>query len=245
MRVRLVDRVARVPSLGGEVRQRPERLPGAPDPAVAPVPTAAVRYPVRARQRAAVESPRVPQDPSPRPGVGNSARLRRRVRPGCAERVRVPWGPPRAAPLVRVASGRFRLHRLAASSPEGQLSDIVREGPATAEVFREFPQQIAEGTDRKMPLAADNCSVHRAKTIQEWLAANQAAVESYFQPTYLPPVNPVERLWALVQRWVSRELSKTKAQPRANLEAACQSLRGVPAQVQAFVLEADCKYILA
>ncbi len=65
------------------------------------------------------------------------ARFRRRVRPGCAERVRKHWGHPRAAPVMRAASGRFRLHWPATSNPEGQLEDRVREGPATAEVFRE------------------------------------------------------------------------------------------------------------
>ncbi len=81
--------------------------------------------------------------------------------------------------------------------------------------------------------------------IQEWLAANQAAVELYFQPTYSPPVSPKELLWALVKRRISRELSKTEAQLRDNLEAACQSLPGAPEQVRAFFREADCKYILA
>ncbi len=118
MQIRLVDRAASAPSLGGEVRQRPERLPGAPDPAAAPAHTAeapAVRHPVRARQHAAVARPGVSQAPSPRPGVGSPARLRRRVRLGCAKRVRAHWGLCGQAP-----SGRFRLHRLAASSPEGQ-----------------------------------------------------------------------------------------------------------------------------
>ncbi len=146
---------------------------------------------------------------------------------------------------MRVAGGRFRLHRLAASSPEGQLEDTVREGPVTAEVFREFPERIAEEADRKILVVVDNCSIHSARTIREWLQANQAAIELYLQPTYSPQVNPVELLGALVQRRVRRELSKTKAQLRDNLEAAFQSLQKAPEQVRAFFREADCKYILA
>ncbi len=121
----------------------------------------------------------------------------------------------------------------------------MREGPVTAEVFREFLQQIAEETDRKILLAVDNCRMHRARVIQEWLAANQAAAELYFQPAYSPPVNPVELLGALIKRRVSRQLSKTEAQPRANLEATFQSLQGTPEQVRAFFREVDCKSILA
>ncbi len=130
-----------------------------------------------------------------------------------------------------MASGRFRPHRLVASSPEGQLSYIVREGPVTAEVFREFLEQIAEEADRKILFVADNCRMHRARIIPEWLATNQAARELCWQPTYSPRVNPVERLEALVQL-------------RANLEAACHSWQGVPEQVPAFWREAGYQHIL-
>ncbi len=154
------------------------------------------------------------------------------------------WGPCGQPPVVRVASGRFRLNLLAASSPEGQLYYTGREGPVPAEVFREFWERIAEEADRKILLVVDHCSIHRARIIQEWLEANQATVELYFQPTYSPQVNPVELLWALVQRRVGRELSKTEEQLRDNLEAACQALQGTPEQVRAFFREAGCKSIL-
>ncbi len=155
------------------------------------------------------------------------------------------WDPYGETPVVRVASGRFRLHLLAAISPEGQLENRVREGPVTAEVLREFLEQLVEETDRKILLVVDNWSIHRARTIQEWLAANQATAELYVQPTYSPQVNPVELLGTLVQRRVSRELGKTEAQLRDNLEAAFQSLPGAPEQVRAFFREANCKSILA
>ncbi len=156
-----------------------------------------------------------------------------------------PRGSLGQTPVGRVANGRFRLHRLAASSAEGQLWDRVREGPVTADVFREFPEQIAEEVDRKIPVVVDNCRMHRARIIQEGLAANQAAAELYVQPAYSPQVNPVERLGALVKRRVRRELSQTAAQLRDNLEAACQSSQKAPEQVRAFLQEADCKCILA
>ncbi len=146
---------------------------------------------------------------------------------------------------MRVAGGRFRLHLLAASSPKGQLEDRVREGPATAEVFQELLEQIAEETDRKILLVVDHCSIHRARVMQEWLAANQAAAELYSQPTCSPQVNPMELLGALVKRRVSRDLSKIEAQLRDNLEAAFQSWQGAPEQVRAFFREADCQSILA
>ncbi len=99
------------------------------------------------------------------------------------------------------------------------------------DVFREFPEQIAEEAGRKILVVVDNCRIHRTRVIQEWLAANQAAAKLCLQPTHSPPVNPIEWLEALVKRRVSRQLGKTEAQLRANLEAACQSLSGAPEQV--------------
>ncbi len=110
IRVRWVDCAASAPSLLGKVRQRPERLPGAPEPAAARTPAAAppaAHRPVRARGCAAVEGRRAPPAPSSCPGVGSPARLRRRVRPSCAERVRAHRGPVRADP--RRAGGRRTL----------------------------------------------------------------------------------------------------------------------------------------
>ncbi len=121
----------------------------------------------------------------------------------------------------------------------------MREDPVTAEVFREFLQQIAEEADRKILVVVDHCRMHRARIIQEWLAENQAAAELYVQPAYSPQVNPVERLGALVQRRVRRELSQTAAQLRDNLEAACQAWQRASEQVRAFFREADCQSILA
>ncbi len=114
------------------------------------------RSQLRAVQSAPADVQRghVPECParSPIPGVGSHDRLRRRVRAGCAERVWTPWGQP----PKRVASRHLHLRWLAASSPEGQLQHKVREGPATAEVFRKFPKKIAEGADRKMLVVVAN-----------------------------------------------------------------------------------------
>ena len=55
----------------------------------------------------------------------------------------------------------------------------------------------------------------------------------------------MELTWALIKREVSQQVSKTKAQMRANLKTAFHSLKESPEQVRAFFREADCKYILA
>ncbi len=151
-RVRLADRAARAPSLEGKVRQRPERPP--------PVRRSLRRLPLppqRPQRRAAKYKPAAGQrwqDPE-------FPEFLRRAREwgallACADESGLAaqsacertGGLGGQTPVGRVAGGRFRLHPLAASSPEGKLYYRVREDPVTAEVFRGFPEQIAEETDQ-------------------------------------------------------------------------------------------------
>ena len=76
---------------------------------------------------------------------------------------------------------------------------------------------------------------------KEWIAEAKGECEIYYQPTNSPEANPVELLWALIKR----QVSKSKAQLRANLKAALRSLRASPEEVWALFREADRKYILA
>ena len=91
----------------------------------------------------------------------------------------------------------------------------------------------------------DSRSIHAAKNTKEWIAEHADECEIFYQSTYSPEVNPEELTWALIERQVSQQVSKTKAQMRANLKTAFHSLKESPEQVRAFFREADCKYILA
>ncbi len=144
-----------------------------------------------------------------------------------------------------MANTRFRLRRLAASSPDGGIHDTVPEGRATVRTFRRFLEKLVREIPTQVLLIADRCSLHTAAEIREWVAEHGAEIKLHHQLTYLPEVNPVELLWALVKRRVSRLVSKTKAQLLVNLEAALQSLQESPERVPSFLREADCKYILA
>ena len=155
------------------------------------------------------------------------------------------WGIKGKTPVVRVANSRFRLNMFAAISPEGGIYFMVHEGRGTAERFCQFLENTLRESGKKIFVVVDNCSIHKAKKTKEWVAEHAGECEIFYLPTYSPEVNPVELTWALVKREVSQQLSKTKAQMRANLEAALASLKESPEQVQAFFREADCKYILA
>ena len=155
------------------------------------------------------------------------------------------WGGKGRTPVVRVANSRFRLNMLAAISAEGEIYFMIHEGRGTAERFCEFLEKMVRESGKKILVVADNCSIHTAKKTKQWIAENADKCEIFYQPIYAPEVNPVELTWALVKRQVSQQVSKTKAQMRANLKTAFHSLKESPEEVQAFFREKDCKYILA
>ena len=147
--------------------------------------------------------------------------------------------------IVRVADSRFRLNMLAAISPDSEIYLMVHEGRSTPGTCRRFPEKIVGGTDKEIEIIVDNRSIHKAKIIEEWMAERKAECEIYYQPWNSPEVNPVELLRALIKRQGSRQVSKSKAQLRANLKVAFESLKDSPEKVQVLLREEDCKYVLA
>ena len=155
------------------------------------------------------------------------------------------WGGKGRTPVVKVANSGFRLNMLAAISAEGGIYFMIHEGRETADRFCEFLEKMVRESDKKILVVVDNCSIHTAKKTKHWIAENADKCEIFYQPTYAPEVNPVELTWALVKRQVSQQVSKTKAQIRANLKTEFHSLKESLEEVRAFFREKDCKYILA
>ncbi len=103
-----------------------------------------------------------------------------------------PGGIQGGTPAACSANSRFRLNRLAAISPEGELRCKIREGRAAAETFREFPARMVGELSQPILVVADNCSIRTARKIREWLDGREAECEIHDLPQYAPEVNPVE-----------------------------------------------------
>ena len=155
------------------------------------------------------------------------------------------WDVKGKTPIVRVANSRSRLNMFVAISPDGEIYFMIHEGQGTAERFCQFLENIVRESGKNILIVVDNCSIHTAKKTKEWIAENADKCEIFDQPMYSPEVNPSELTRALIKRQVSQQVSKAKAQMRANLKTAFHSLKESPEQVRAFFREADCKYILA
>ena len=49
----------------------------------------------------------------------------------------------------------------------------------------------------------DNARYHHAKILQPWLNRPDRKVKLHFLPSYAPHLNPIERLWGVMHKWVT------------------------------------------
>ncbi len=89
-----------------------------------------------------------------------------------------PWGPRGRTPVVQPTGERFRLNRLSASSPSGEIYSRIHAGTATAATLEQFLQQIPDRTDaRPIHVIVNRHRIHTSKPIQAWKERTEAPVE--------------------------------------------------------------------
>ncbi len=49
----------------------------------------------------------------------------------------------------------------------------------------------------------DNARYHHARAVREWLAKTKSRIKPVFLPTYAPHLNPIERLWGVMHKYVT------------------------------------------
>ncbi len=156
------------------------------------------------------------------------------------------WGPRGRTPVVQQTGGRFRLHRLSASSPSGEIYSRIHAGTATSDTLEQFLQQIPDRTDaRPIHVIVDRHRIHISKHIEAWKERTEAPVEIHLWPAYSPAWNPTEQVRSVVQRRVGKILVRTVRQLKERWEDALQALAADPTKVPGFFREADCAYAVS
>ncbi len=152
-----------------------------------------------------------------------------------------PGGPRGRTPVVQPTGARFRLNRLSASSPSGEIYSRIHAGTATSDTFEQFLQQIPGQTEaRPIHVIVDRHSIHTSQPIQAWQKRTEAPVEMHPLPAYSPAWNPTEPVRSVVQRRVGKLLVRMVRQLGERWEQALQALEADPAKVPAFFREAAC-----
>lgn len=115
------------------------------------------------------------------------------------------WFPKGQKTALKASSGRGRLNIQGALDLETFNFTFVEAEKINALTT----QQMLEKLERNNPTMAvihvymDNARYHHAKVLQPWLNSTERRVKLHFLPSYAPHLNPIERLWGVMHKWVT------------------------------------------
>jgi len=135
------------------------------------------------------------------------------------------WAKARDNLAIEQTSGRQRLNVHGAIDLEtGKTVMIEAEAVDAASTIR-----LLEAIEAMYPLLTmihvflDNARYHHAGLVQEWLAQPGRRIKLHFIPAYCPHLNPIERLWGIMHKYLTH--NKCYPSYREFAEAMLQFLR--------------------
>ena len=106
---------------------------------------------------------------------------------------------------LKASSGRGRLNIQGALDLETFNFTFVEAEKINALTTK----QMLEKLERNNPTMAvihvymDNARYHHASVLQPWLNSSERKIKLHFLPSYAPHLNPIERLWGVMHKWVT------------------------------------------
>ena len=106
---------------------------------------------------------------------------------------------------IKSTSGRKRLNIQGALDLETFQFTFVEGEKINAQTTKQMLEKLERNnpTMTLIHVFVDNARYHHAKVLQPWLAKSDRRVRLHFLPPYAPHLNPIERLWGVMHRWVT------------------------------------------
>ena len=116
------------------------------------------------------------------------------------------WFHKDAKPAVPCTTGRKRLNVIGALNvADGAfVSEVVPSvnGKSVADFFRKMHEALSDRYDRVI-VVLDNASAHYAHEVKEAMKELKDWLVLRFLPAYAPHLNPIERLWGIMHKWIT------------------------------------------
>ena len=115
------------------------------------------------------------------------------------------WFPKGQKTAVKATSGRKRLNIQGALDLETFQFTFVEGEKINAQTTRQMLEKLEakNPTMTAIHVFLDNARYHHAKILQPWLERSERRVKLHFLPPYAPHLNPIERLWGVMHKWVT------------------------------------------
>ena len=115
------------------------------------------------------------------------------------------WFPKDQKTAIKSTSGRKRLNIQGAIDLETFQFTFVEAEKINAHTTRQMLDKLERNnpTMTTIHVFMDNARYHHAKALQPWLNSPNRKVKLHFLPPYAPHLNPIERLWGVMHKWVT------------------------------------------
>src|SRR4051812_38670626 len=158
--------------------------------------------------------------------------------------------PVGQTPAVRATGARFGLNLISAISAQGALRFSVLTGTLTGARFIAFLQRLISDAQRAgtgpVFCIVDNHPVHRAKTVDRFVASTRGALWLHRLPAYSPQLNPDEWVWKNVKHdGVAPAAPQGPEQMKAVITARLRRLQRLPHILRGFFGDPELAYITA
>jgi len=118
------------------------------------------------------------------------------------------WQPRDQRCAIPANSGRKRLNLHGAIDLETGMTRIVEvtmvDAISTIALFEALER--AYPAMRRIHVFLDNARYHKAAIVREWLARPNCRIVPHFVPPYCPHLNPIERLWGVMHKHITRNM---------------------------------------
>lgn len=89
------------------------------------------------------------------------------------------------------------------------IAPFVFNGPCNTELFNEWVKGfLVKELKPGQTVILDNASFHKSLETQELLKS--VGCDLLFLPPYSPDLNPIEKFWANMKRWIRRRITQTE-----------------------------------
>ena len=116
------------------------------------------------------------------------------------------WGK-RGSPIAAKKSGKYykRLNIIAGFINNKSIAPMVFNGPCNTKVFITWIEKfLLKEIKPGQIVIMDNASFHKSKRVIELIES--AGCRVIFLPAYSPDLNPIEKFWANLKRWIRNKI---------------------------------------
>ena len=121
------------------------------------------------------------------------------------------WGK-KSEKLVGKKSGKYyqRTNIIAGYVDKKSIAPMVFNGSCNTNLFENWVEQfLIKELKPGQVVVMDNAAFHRSQRTKELI--NSVGCKLIFLPPYSPDLNPIEKFWANMKRWIKQEITNFAA----------------------------------